>query len=240
MSECQAPVRAGDVLRSLIFYPVFYGLSALFVITAVVVMPLSKRALRAVVEGWSGWHRLCARALLGIRVVEEGAKPTGAVLLAIKHESFFEAIDVPFLLDNPGVFAKAELTRIPLWGYAGQRYGLIPVAREAGAKALRAMLSAARSISGAGRPLAIFPEGTRIQHGARAPLQSGFAGLYKLIGLPVVPVAVNSGALYHRRWKGSGTITIRFGEPIPAGLPRAEIEARVTEAINALNPIPPS
>ena len=81
----------------------------------------------------------------------------------------------------------------------------------------------------------IFPEGTRVPHGSKAKLQAGFAGLYKLIGLPVVPVAVNSGPLYHRFWKRSGTITYRIGEKIPPGLPRAEIEARVAAAINALN-----
>ena len=75
-------------------------------------------------------------------------------------------------------------------------------------------------------------------HGTQPPLQSGFAGLYKLLGLPVVPVALDSGPCYHRRWKRRGTITIRVGEPIPAGLPRDEIEARVVAAINVLNSKP--
>jgi 1-acyl-sn-glycerol-3-phosphate acyltransferase len=74
-----------------------------------------------------------------------------------------------------------------------------------------------------------------VPHGERAPLRSGFAGLYKLLGLPVVPVAVDSGPLYHRLWKRRGTITVRFGEIIPPGLPREEVEARVHAAINALN-----
>ena len=63
------------------------------------------------------------------------------------------------------------------------------------------MLAEARGFIDSGRPLVIFPEGTRVPHGARPPLQSGFAGLYKLLGLPVVPVAVDSGPLYHRWWK---------------------------------------
>ncbi len=97
------------------------------------------------------------------------------------------------------------------------------------------MLAEARRHIGSGRPLAIFPEGTRTPHGERPPLRSGFAGLYKLLDLPVVPVAVDSGPLYQRWWKRRGTITLRFGEPIPPGLPREEIEAQVHASINALN-----
>jgi len=109
------------------------------------------------------------------------------------------------------------------------------VARTQGAKALRAMLAEARGFIDTGRPLVIFPEGTRVPHGTRPPLQSGFAGLYKLLGLRVVPVAVDSGPLYHRFWKRPGTITLHFGEPLEPGLPREEIEARVHAAINVLN-----
>jgi 1-acyl-sn-glycerol-3-phosphate acyltransferase len=161
------------------------------------------------------------------------------VLVAMKHESFFEAIDLPNVLGRPAIIAKAELLRIPLWGRAAAAYGVVPVQRDQGAKALRAMLVAARSLVGEGRPLAIFPEGTRIEHGTTRSLQSGFAGLYKLLGLPVVPIAVDSGPCYHRRWKRRGTITIRIGEAIPPGLARNDIESRVFAAINVLNAIQP-
>ena len=114
---------------------------------------------------------------------------------------------------------------------------MIAVEREQGAKALRHMLGAAKAMTAAGRPLALFPEGTRIPHGQRAEIKSGFAGLYKLLGLPVVPVAVNAGPLYHRWFKLPGTITYKVGDVIPAGLPRDEAEARVLEGINALNVI---
>jgi 1-acyl-sn-glycerol-3-phosphate acyltransferase len=147
----------------------------------------------------------------------------------------FEAIDLPTLLPFPAVFAKVELLRLPLWGKAAGLYGLVPVERDQGAKALRAMVSAARTLSQQNRPLAIFPEGTRVRHGTRPALQAGFAGLYKMIGLPVVPVAVNTGPLLHGFWKRRGTVTYRFCETIPAGLPREEIEARVHAAINQLN-----
>lgn len=224
------------VLRSLLFYAVFYGGSVLFVLLAVIVTLVAPARVRPVPDAWSRFHRACVRALLGIRVRVAGARHAGPVLYAIKHESFFEAIDLPALLDHPVPFGKEELFLIPGWGRAARAYGAVPVARSEGAKALRKMVAEARAYAAIGRPLAIFPEGTRIRHGSRPPLQSGFAGLYKLLGLPVVPVAVDSGPLYQPLWKRRGTITLLFGEPIEPGLPREDIEARVHTAINALNP----
>ena len=223
------------ILRSLLFYPIFYGFSALLVVASVLAIPLGRERLKWVVATWGIWHRWCVRYLLGIRVVQEGEIPDEPVLIAVKHESYFEAIDMSRLFRFPTVFAKRELFAIPGWGYSAKVYGLIPVARDRGARALREMIATARERVGEGRPLVIFPEGTRVPHGEKRRLQSGFAGIYKLLGLPVVPIAVNSGPLYHRRWKHSGTITYRVGETIPAGLPREEIEERVHAAINALN-----
>ena len=97
------------------------------------------------------------------------------------------------------------------------------------------MIAEAKQFIGTGRPLAIFPEGKRVPHGTRPPLQAGFTGIYKLLGLPVIPVAVDSGPIYHRWWKRPGVITMHFGEPIEPGLSREEIEARVHAAINVLN-----
>lgn len=222
------------VLRSLLFYAAFYIGSVFYVLTAVVVAMLAPSHVRPVPDGWSRYHRACLR-IVGIRVREIGIKPAGAALYAFKHESFFEAIDLPTSLDHPVPFAKQELFSIPGWGRAASAYGAISVARTEGARTLRTMIAEAGKYAGSGRPLAIFPEGTRVPHGARPPLQAGFAGLYKLLGLPVVPVAVDSGRLYHRLWKQPGTITLQFGEPIEPGLPRDEVEARVRTAINALN-----
>jgi len=224
-----------NVLRSLLFYLVFYIGSAFYVLAAVVTATLAPGRARAVPDAWSRFHRACVRLLLRIEVREIGSQPAGPALYAIKHESFFEAIDLPMTFDYPVPFAKEELFQIPGWGRAARSYGSIMVRRDQGARALRTMLAEARALGGTGRPLVIFPEGTRVPHGTQPPLRSGFAGLYKLLGLPVVPVAIDSGPLYHRWWKRPGTITIHFGEAIEPGLPRDEIEARVHAAINVLN-----
>jgi 1-acyl-sn-glycerol-3-phosphate acyltransferase len=223
-----------SVARSLLFYLAFYGGTVFCVLACMIVVLVAPAHLRPVPDAWSRFHRACL-SILGIRVRQVGEPPAGPAIVAIRHESFFEAIDLPNLLDFPVPFGKEELFAIPGWGRAAKAYGAVTVRRDQGAKGLRAMLAEARQFAGTGRPLAIFPEGTRVAHGERPPLQSGFAALYKMIGLPVVPVAVDSGPLYHRWWKRPGTITIQFGAPIEPGLPRDEIEARVHAAINALN-----
>src|SRR3546814_18453649 len=93
---------------------------------------------------------------------------------------------------------------------------------------MRAMLNAAKAALAAGRPLVLFAEGTRVPHGEAPPLRPGFAGMYRLLNIPVIPVAVNSGlASPPRPWVNwSGTITNTVGETIPSGLPREQAEVR--------------
>ena len=223
------------LLRNLAFYIAFYIGSLLITSASLIALPYSVDAFRRRVRDWPRWQRWCLTHLLGCEIVVEGEPLDEPVLYAIKHESFFEAIDAPRLFYLPSVFAKQELFSIPLWGRAASAFGLVPVERNAGARALMKMIRSAKALAAEGRPLVIFPEGTRVPHGERRALQSGFAGLYKMLGLPVVPVAVNSGPVYHKVLKKPGRITYRFGEPIPPGLPREEVESRVLDAINVLN-----
>ncbi len=223
-------------LRNIAFYLAFYVGSFVITSSALIALWIGREAFQRRVRDWSNWQRWCLTHLLGCEIVLEGKPLKEPVLYAVKHESFFEAIDAPTLFDCPSVFAKQELFSIPLWGRAALAFGLVPVARATGAKALMQMIRSAKAMHAEGRPLVIFPEGTRVPHGEAWPLQAGFAGLYKMLGLPVVPVAVNSGPVYHRWLKHPGRIVYRFGEVIPPGLPRHDVEERVRNAINALNP----
>jgi 1-acyl-sn-glycerol-3-phosphate acyltransferase len=225
------------LLRSLLFGIVFYLGSIPYVVIAFIGTYVSTPLLRKAVRGWAVYHHFCMRWLLGIQFKVEGSLSVQAVIYAIKHESFMETIDMPRLFNLPAVITKRELFDIPCWGTAAKAYGMIPVDRDAGAKGLRAMIALAKEIQAANRPIVIFPEGTRVPHGERPPLQSGFAGLYKLLGLPVVPIAVNSGKLTPKGkpWWKPGVMTYKVGETIPPGLTRDEVEVRVHAAINALN-----
>jgi len=224
-------------LRSLAFMLIFYPGSLLFVLAAMASNLVAPRSIPRVATAWSRFHRRCAYWLLGQKVRVEGRLENGPYLYIVKHESMFETIDLLCLLDRPAIAAKRELFDIPLWGGIARRYGLIPIERTAGASALRALRAAARAATAEGRAVCLFPEGTRVPHGESPPLRAGFAGLYALLGLPVVPVAVDSGRVSPRGkfMKRAGTITYRVGEIVPPGLDRREAEALVHAAINALN-----
>lgn len=225
-------------VRSFAYMIVFYIGSTLLVLSALLVAWVATpHAVQRVATAWGWFHRWSVRWLLGQRVRVVGDLPQGPYLYIVKHESMFETIDMLCLFDRPAIVAKRELFDIPLWGRIAGLYGLIPVERTAGASAMRSMRNAARAATEQGRAICLFPEGTRVPHGKAPPLRAGFAGLYALLRLPVVPIAVDSGRLSPRGkfMKRSGTITYRVGETIPAGLDRHEAEQRVHAAINALN-----
>ena len=221
--------------RTLLFNLVFWGGSLPIVATVPISALFGQRAVIAHATVWTRYHRWAARWLLGIRVRVEGTMPAGPALYAAKHQAMFETLELQRMLDGPAMALKQELADIPIWGWATRRYGALVVDRDASATALRKMMREASAAKAQGRSILIFPEGTRVAPGEQPPIKSGFAGLYRLLNMPTVPVAVDSGRLWPRRGaKQAGIITFRFGEVIPPGSGREEIETRVHAAMNAL------
>ena len=222
--------------RSLLFALLFYSGTLLFVLVGIAASAMGTTQMRSVVHSWAEFQNRLARLVLAIRTEVQGDLPPGPLLIAVKHESMFETIEILRVANTPAVVMKRELSRLPMFGWLTRRYGVIPVDRDAGARALRELLAQGKAAVESGRPVVIFPEGTRVPHGQPAPLGAGFAGLYRALGLPVVPIALDSGKLWTRGLlKKGGIITFRIGEVIPPGLKRAEIEARVLAEINVLN-----
>ena len=112
--------RPSEVLRSLLYYAVFYLGSVFLVFLAFASILLGRTAFLWMVDRWTRFHRACVTKLLGIKIVIRGELPRGGALIAMKHESFFEALDLPVMFERPVVFAKAELMAIPIWGRAAR------------------------------------------------------------------------------------------------------------------------
>jgi 1-acyl-sn-glycerol-3-phosphate acyltransferase len=226
-------------LRSLAYAAIFYPLTVLWVLAGIVASLFGRGPTLAIVLSWVELHHWLAEHVLGIHVRLEGSIPAGPHLIAVKHQSMFETLEMVRLTNLPIIVLKKELADIPLFGWMTRRYGVIAVERSAGAKALRALVEEGKKALDTGRPVIIYPEGTRVRVGEAPELRSGFAALYRALGLAVVPVAVDSGRLWGRGFvHRSGTVTLKVGGTIPPGLKRDNLEPRVHAAINALESAP--
>jgi 1-acyl-sn-glycerol-3-phosphate acyltransferase len=223
-------------LRSALFTGAFFLTTT---VMAVVGAPLLLFASERLAVGYARlWARIALfllRALAGIRVEVRGHGniPRGAALVAAKHQSAFETFALFPILPAPTLVMKSELRRIPLFGRFTEIAGMIEVDRAKGSTALRDMVQRCREEAEKGRQIVIFPEGTRRPPGAEPAYQPGIALLYKSLGLPTIPVALNSGLYWPRRsfLKYSGTIVIEFLPPLEPGLDSRTFLARLETAI---------
>ncbi|MCK6450704.1 MAG: 1-acyl-sn-glycerol-3-phosphate acyltransferase [Alphaproteobacteria bacterium] len=229
-------------LRALLFNAFFLGWTALLTCLYLLLLPFPWRVLSSAVAWWARSVLWVLKVLVGLRFVVRGREhvPEGAAIVAAKHQSAWDTIAINVLLDHPAVVLKRELLQLPVWGWLARRCGMIAVDRAAGSAALRRMLAAAEGRAAQGRQIVIFPQGTRTAPGTRRAYFPGVAALYDRLGLPVVPVALNSGVFWGRRafLKKPGTIVVEFLPPIPPGLPRrqflGELESRIETASDRL------
>ncbi|MEE4348691.1 MAG: lysophospholipid acyltransferase family protein [Pacificimonas sp.] len=220
-------------LRNLVFAIAFYAVSITLSLGIYAVSLMTPHRVRDGASNWSRQVMRLSEGILGIRLEIEGDLPTKACIVAPKHESYFEALLLPALFPTSAVVMKRELSRIPVWGRLVKKHGSIFVDRKGRSAAMRTMLTRAKAAKSEGRPIVIFPEGSRAQTGEQPPVRSGVAGLYRLLGLPVVPIALATNHVWPRTgMKRPGTAIMRVMPEIPPGLPREEMEARLHAAIN--------
>lgn len=230
------------LLRSALFNLLFFGLTAVRAVTLAPILLMPGHDVIPHIKRWAGAVDWLLRRVVGLDYEVRGREhlPEGASIVAAKHQSAWETILFHRILPRPVYVLKRELLRIPLYGRFARRAGSIAVDRKGGAGALRRMVRDAEAAAAAGAQIVIFPEGTRTAPGHRRPYHPGVAALYDRLGLPVVPVALNSGAFWGRRRfvKRPGRIVVAFLAPIPPGLGRAafmaELERRIEEGCAAL------
>jgi 1-acyl-sn-glycerol-3-phosphate acyltransferase len=242
------------MLRSLIYLIVFYVNTAAFLVFGSWLLFAPRRwameglRLHALASLW--WLKLICGT--GIEVRGREKLPKGACLIAAKHQSAWDTFALIPVFRDPAMVMKAELGWIPLYGWFSHKFKHVLVKRDRGPSALKAMIRDAQDRAAHGREIVIFPEGTRRSPGAPPDYKPGFLALYEALNLPCVPLALNSGLFWPRRsiMRYPGTIVIEVLDPIPAGMPRAEmrmllqgrIEAAcdrlIAEARSAPNPPP--
>jgi 1-acyl-sn-glycerol-3-phosphate acyltransferase len=225
------------LIRSLLFNAVFYVSIILYMLIGLPILLLPQRYIMMMVRVWSRYFVWLTAHLAGIKMEVRGREylRAGPLLIAAKHQSLWETMALLQFFDDPCFILKRELTYIPLFGWYLARTHQIPVDRRGGAKVRNELLKRTRQaiLSGSGRQLIMFPEGTRRPVGAPPAYRSGIAHVYEALGVAVTPVAMNSGMFWPRRSLKlkPGTIVVEFLPDIPGGLPRDEFMQRLETTI---------
>lgn len=213
------------IIRSIIFNLLFYLNLSMLLLLAVPTLVMPQRAILWMAKTWGRTSLWLLRVICGLKVEYRGLEKItpGPLIIAAKHQSIWETFVLVTLFDHPTFIVKRELMWLPFFGWFMWKGGMIPVDRGAGAPALAEMAVNARVEIRRGRQLIIFPEGTRRAPGAEPRYRYGVAHLYAEIGVPCIPVALNSGLYWRRRsfLRRPGTVRIELLDPIPPGLDKA-------------------
>jgi 1-acyl-sn-glycerol-3-phosphate acyltransferase len=230
-------------LRSLVFYSLWGLWTALFgcaipLLWSVRSPPTLVRTLSRI---WARGILALLSGVVGLKYLERGRArvPQIPCLIVVNHQSTWETLAALVLFPDVAIVSKRELLRIPVMGWYLGRSPMIVIDRASTSKALREMTQQSRAAVAGGRSVLIFPEGTRKRAGEPVEFKRGVELLYRTLGVPVLPVVVNSGLFWGIGGApGKGTITVSFLTPIDPGLTAAKFtssaEALIGREKNAL------
>lgn len=222
-------------LRSLVYNVLFYLLLIFWMLVAIPTLVMPPWAFMRIAKAWSissVWLMgVVCRTYVDCRGLDR--IPAGPLIVASKHQSFWETFALLQFFDWPLFIYKRELGRIPMFGWYLMRSNMIGVDRGGGVRSLINMARRAPKEVLRGRQLIIFPEGTRTSVDAPPDYKTGIGQIYVHCGVPCMPVALNSGLFWPRRsfMRYPGTLVVEFLEPLPPGLSRRDFITRLSTTI---------
>ncbi len=226
-------------LRQVAFNIAFYGSMALFCIILTPMMLLPRDMfVKYGLNSFFKMAHLLEKYIIGLDFEVRGLEnlpKEKSFLIAAKHYSAYETFKLNLLFGNAAIIMKKELQYIPLWGWLAMRANMIFVERGSG-KSIDTILSGALRVKEEGRPLAIFPQGTRVPVDGtpdQYPYKKGILRMYEATNLPIMPMATNSGLFWAKKafYKYPGTAVFEFLPVIPAGLPAQDVMTRIQDSI---------
>ena len=225
-------------LRSFLFVVNIY---VMMLIMGIVFFPwalFSRSGALTACQTWCKWVRWTAVWMVGLRTEVRGTPPTGEVLIAAKHQSFLDIILIFGTIPAGKFIMKRELMWAPVIGQYGLWIGCVPVNRGKRSAAIKKMVQDVAKGRQKPGQLIIYPQGTRIAPGVKAPYKIGTGVLYEELGQDCVPVAANVGVFWPRKgiMRKPGLAVVEFLPTIEAGLPKREFMERLeTEVETASN-----
>ncbi len=229
----QRIAHAWQWLHSLVFVIQMYAMMGIMGVVFFPAALLTHHGARFAAKLYCRWVLWTARWMVGLRGEIRGEIPTGEVMVAAKHQSFFDIILIFNALPAAKFIMKRELLWTPVIGQYAYRIGCIPVDRGKRGAAIKKMV---RDVAkGTQRPgqLVIYPQGTRVAAGAFKPYKVGTAILSEDLGQDCVPTATNVGVFWKRTgiYRKPGLAVVEFLPAIPQGLVREEFMARLQEEV---------
>lgn len=220
-------------LRSLVFVGLIYFM---MIPVGLIYLPAALRSRDGAIAACKAWCVVViflARWMVGLKVEVRGTPPTEACLIAAKHQSFLDIILIYNSVPRGKFVMKRELTKAPILGWYAKRIGCVPVDRGKRAQAVQKMLADVTAGKADPGQLIIYPQGTRIPPGVKAPYKVGSSVLYTELGQPCYPVACNVGLFWPKKgiMRKQGTAVVEFLDPIAPGLEGEAFMAKLEEVV---------
>jgi len=220
-------------LRSLIFAVQMY---IILVVMGIAFFPFAlfnPNVVYVYLHAYTRYVRWTLGWMTGVKTEIRGDVPDYECIVASKHQSFLDVILIISAVPRMRFIIKRELHILPIFHYFGNRMGNVPVRRGDRGKAIKKMMEDVQAGKIEAGQLVIYPQGTRIAPGVKAPYKIGTGLIYEQTGVVCVPVAVNVGLFWPKRgvYRKPGLATIEFLEPIESGKPRVEFMAELEQVI---------
>ncbi|MDA5092680.1 lysophospholipid acyltransferase family protein [Aliiroseovarius sp. KMU-50] len=219
-------------VRSLVFIVQMY---LMMVIVAVGFLPItlfSRKWVFHTIHLYCAWVRWTASWMVGLKSEIRGEVPQDEVIIAAKHQSFFDIILIASVIPRPKYIMKKQLRWAPIIGYYAKRVNCVAVDRGKRGAAIKQMVAEVNSGRSQPGQLVIFPQGTRVAAGAEKPYKIGTGVLYKETGQTVVPAATNVGVFWKRHgiMRYPGTAVVEF-------LPRIEPGKKIKDFMGEMEDV---
>jgi 1-acyl-sn-glycerol-3-phosphate acyltransferase len=233
-----------SLLRSIVFAIAAAVITPPYALLALAIFFLPPLVRYRIVSTWSVAIVWLARIICGVRWRVSGLErlPAQPSIILAKHQSAWETLAFQAIFPPQVWVLKRSLLWVPFVGWGIAMLSPIAIERSQRVRALKQTLEQGRARLAQGFWVVIFPEGSRVDPGARGQWQIGGAWLASHAGAPVVPIAVNSGELWPRNGfiKHPGTIDVVVLDPIdPAGMKAAAllelVEERIEQTMLQLN-----
>ncbi len=228
-------------IRQILFNIAFYGVTTLFCIVLTPAMLLPRPIFIIGLNSYFKSVHLVEKYILGLDFEIRGKEhipAAGSFIVAAKHYSAYETMKLHLLFYYPAIIMKKELSHIPLWGWLAMKAKMIFIDRGSREIALASIVSGAKRVEAEGRPLVIFPQGTRValdDTPDRKPYKGGIIRMYEATNQPILPLAMNSGIYWKKNafFKYPGKVIFEFLPAIPSGLKGADALMQLQTALEA-------